>query len=100
LLLGASGWSPLGDGLVRTRKTERQVGQSFHDRASNVSDAFRYSGPRLDGLTVALVDDVVTTGATMAECAAILKDAGASEVWALAFARASYQPGTAAPIEE
>lgn len=94
LLLRAAGWPP-APGLARARKTERQVGQRLADRLKNVSGAFVYSGPRLDGLVVALVDDVVTTGATMAECAAVLADSGARAVWGLAFARASYRPDAA-----
>ena len=91
LLLEKTGWRPAAGGLVRVRRTDRQVGQAFGERRSNVADAFAYSGPRLDGLTVALVDDVVTTGATVTECANVLKDAGARAVWAFAFARASYR---------
>ncbi len=100
LLLEKAGWSPVGDGLKRARKTDRQVGQHLGERRANVSGAFAYNGARLDGLTVALVDDVVTTGATAMECAAVLKDAGASAVWVLAFARASYRPQTAEPIDD
>ena len=100
LLLKHTGWRPIGEGLVRSRKTDRQVGQHLGERRANVSGAFAYSGPRLDGQVVALVDDVVTTGATVTECATILKDAGARAVWALAFARASYRPDTADVIEE
>lgn len=91
LLLERTGWQPSAKGLTRVRRTDRQVGQAFGERRSNVTDAFAYSGPRLDGLTVALVDDVVTTGATVTECANVLKDAGARAVWAFAFARASYR---------
>ncbi|MEO8539470.1 MAG: ComF family protein [bacterium] len=100
LLLEAAAWAPQGPGLKRTRRTERQVGQALGDRRANVTDAFAYSGPRLDGLTVALIDDVVTTGATAAECGRVLKDAGARTVWVLAFARASYRPETSEPIED
>ena len=100
LLLRETGWRPIGEGLVRNRKTDRQVGQHLGERRSNVAGAFTYAGPRLEGETVALVDDVVTTGATVSECAAVLKDAGARAVWAFAFARASYHPETAEPIED
>jgi len=100
LLLRQTGWGPVGKGLVRVRRTDQQVGQRLGERRQNVAGAFAYGGPRLDGLTVALVDDVVTTGATMVECARVLKDAGARRVWALAFARASYHPESAEAIDD
>ncbi len=49
---------------------------------------------------VCLVDDVVTTGATVLECARVLKDAGARAVWVVAFARASYVPHSEEPIDD
>ncbi len=100
LLVKAARWAPAGQELRRIRRTERQVGSAFAERRVNVGGAFRYDGPRLDGMTVAMVDDVITTGATVAECAAVLKDAGARHVWALAFARASYQFGSTDPIDD
>lgn len=99
-LLRNTGWRPIGVGLSRTRKTDQQVGQRLNERRANVAGAFTYTGPRLDGQTVAVVDDVITTGATVVECARVLKDAGARAVWALAFARASYHPDTPEPIED
>ena len=45
---------------------------------------------RLFGKKIILIDDVCTTGATLNECAAVLKEAGASEVHALVFATANY----------
>lgn len=100
LLLRDTGWNPIANNLKRVRKTERQVGQRLGERRANVSGAFVYTGPRLDGLTVALVDDVVTTGATMLECSRVLRDAGARYVWGFAFARASYKPETPEPIAD
>ena len=99
LLMERAGWTASG-GLVRTRRTEQQVGQRMGERRSNVAGAFAFRGARLDGLTVALVDDVVTTGATVVECARVLKDAGASKVWVVAFARASYKCETEEPIAD
>lgn len=91
LLVRAAGWPEPSDALVRDRKTAPQVGMHEGERRANVSGAFRYRGPELSGLRVAIVDDVVTTGATVQECARVLKEAGAREVWAVAFARASYK---------
>jgi ComF family protein len=86
--------------LRRSRRTDRQVGMHLGERRSNVSGAFAYTGPRLDGLTVAIVDDVVTTGATVNECALVLREHGAARVYAIAFTRASYRPETTEPIED
>ncbi|HQW52127.1 MAG TPA: phosphoribosyltransferase family protein [Tepidiformaceae bacterium] len=87
-------------GLLRTRRTDRQVGQHFAERRTNIGGAFAYRGPSLRGQTVVLVDDVVTTGATVSECATALLDAGAREVRVIAFARASYDTTATAPIED
>jgi competence protein ComFC len=89
-------WPRAEGRLVRTRNTTTQVGRHERERRANVAGAFRYEGPDLAGVRVALIDDVVTTGATMDECATVLKDAGARSVIAVAFARASFQ-GTGAP---
>lgn len=100
LLVEAAGWSA-EPGLVRVRKTGRQVGMHERQRRANVSGAFRYTGRELVGSTVALVDDVITTGATMQECAVVLREAGAREIWGVAFARASYKVAAGeTPIED
>lgn len=91
LLVRAAGWPPPPGELTRTKKTNRQVGMHEGERRANVAGAFRYHGPALGGRCVAIVDDVVTTGATVQECATVLKESGAREVWAVAFARASYR---------
>lgn len=78
--------------LVRLRKTETQVGLHSSERRSNVSGAFAWRGESLAGRRVALVDDVITTGATVNECARVLREHGARSVIALAFARASHDP--------
>lgn len=74
--------------LKRTRNTPAQSGQGFRTRSLNVKDAFKYSGKGETPKSVMLIDDVVTTGATVSECARVLKDAGVERVRVLAFARA------------
>lgn len=92
LLLRALEW-PRGPGrLARVRRTAQQVGLGERDRRANMAGAFAYEGPTLDGMAIAVVDDVVTTGATANGCARALKYAGAARVVAVAFARASYEP--------
>jgi ComF family protein len=75
--------------LVRQRATISQVGLSREQRIANMSDAFRVRDPRhVRGRTVIVVDDVMTTGTTLSECARVLKQAGAERVWAATVARA------------
>jgi ComF family protein len=60
------------------------------ERLANIRGAFRVSRPEAArGAAVLLVDDVITTGATVEECARVLKDAGARRVDVLAVALAS-----------
>ena len=67
--------------LVRIRNTERQWSLTTHQRKKNVAGAFavRKDHP-YTGKTVCLVDDITTSGATIHECARVLKDAGARRV--------------------
>jgi ComF family protein len=75
--------------LVRRRDTVSQVGLSREERIANLRDAFRVSDRgRVKGRTVIVVDDVMTTGTTLSECARVLKRAGAERVWAATVARA------------
>ncbi len=74
--------------LRRTRFTEQQANLSAEERKRNVAGAFVLESPGdVRGRRVALIDDVYTTGATIKECAKILKKAGA-EVYSLTLARA------------
>lgn len=69
----------------RTRDARPQVELPFDERQRNVRGAFRVRGG-LAGATVAVVDDVMTTGATLDELARTLKAAGAARVvnWVVA----------------
>ena len=78
----------LVDALHRTRETTPQVGKSAHERRSNITGAFACLQPNLiAGRRVGLVDDVMTTGATLAACAEALRAAGASRVYGIVVAR-------------
>ena len=89
----ASRWScPVwADCLERVRTTESQTRLTSADRLRNVSGAFRAVGgalSRLRGRHVVLVDDVVTTAATLNACAEALFDGGARIISYITFARA------------
>jgi ComF family protein len=78
--------------LRRIRATVPQVGLSVSARRENVSGVFSVGRPeQVRNRTVVLIDDVMTTGATLSACAAALKQAGASRVLALSLARATPQ---------
>jgi ComF family protein len=76
--------------LERTRLTVPQAGLSLGQRHENVRGIFRVPSPEsVRGRTVVLVDDVMTTGATLSSCALSLKRAGADRVYGLTLARAT-----------
>jgi len=76
--------------LRRTRATAPQSGLSLVARRENVRGVFAVTEPRrVRDRVVVLVDDVMTTGATLSACAASLKKAGARRVLAVTLARAT-----------
>jgi ComF family protein len=73
--------------LRRNRGTRTQTELSAEERARNVEGAFEVRDPgKVAGLRVLLVDDVLTTGATLDAGAAALRKAGARQVYAAAVA--------------
>jgi ComF family protein len=82
------GWS-VGPILIRTRTGRRQARSDRRERAHNVAGAFRLASGRSDpsGSTALLVDDVITTGATLAACCQALLAAGIPCAGAVSFAR-------------
>ncbi|UCD94701.1 MAG: ComF family protein, partial [Candidatus Zixiibacteriota bacterium] len=78
------------ESLLKTHRTKDQAKLIPRRRAANIAGAFRISGERLTGKTVAVVDDVVTTGTTVREAARVLTEAGAKPVAVIAVAAAGY----------
>lgn len=87
------GWE-YGDVLVRIKNTKPQVSmKGKEERLKNVRGAFEINSKfkitndkQIANKNVLLVDDVWTTGATMRECAKVLKKAGVKKVWGLVVA--------------
>jgi competence protein ComFC len=80
---------PLRQVLERIRYTTTQTAYDRAERMENLHDAFRLRKNRdVRELRVLLIDDVLTTGATLSECARVLKAAGAISVHAATAARA------------
>jgi len=76
------------DILVRTKNTPPQVSLKKEERIRNMQGVFQVPNAKLvQGKKVLLLDDVFTTGATMEECARVLKQAGAKQVWGVVVAR-------------
>ncbi|HET6463620.1 MAG TPA: phosphoribosyltransferase family protein [Candidatus Krumholzibacteria bacterium] len=82
----ATGWKlPLETrALVKVRATRAQSTLGREERLVNVEDAFRADASAVRSRDIILVDDLVTTGATLRACAAALSAAGARQVVAVA----------------
>ncbi len=85
-----SGVKVVSEALRRVRPTQQQIGLSRSQRATNVQGAFKVAAHRqsqIDGRRVILIDDVLTSGATVDACARALLRAKAASVDVLVFAR-------------
>jgi ComF family protein len=90
VVAGASGRAVAHGALKRVKATPQQVGLGKSERAQNVQGAFRVPAEgraEVTGRKLVLVDDVLTSGATLDACARALLRAGAASVDVLAFAR-------------
>jgi ComF family protein len=75
-------------GMIRKKYSEGQTLQDKRDRLEKIQGSFEVpSVKKVEGKEILLIDDVLTTGATLQECSRILKDAGAKRVSALVLAR-------------
>ncbi|MDX1607601.1 MAG: phosphoribosyltransferase family protein [Candidatus Spechtbacterales bacterium] len=71
--------------LIKTNRTIPQVKtDSRKERLQNLEGVFEVSNDSVKNKTILLVDDVITTGSTMRQCAIALNSAGTKEVWGLA----------------
>ncbi|MFP3895499.1 MAG: ComF family protein [Anaerolineales bacterium] len=76
------------ESLIRVRDTRSQVGLSPRERWDNVCGAFRTVSGEPAGARILLVDDVMTTGATLKACSLALREGGARQVVCLTLTRA------------
>jgi ComF family protein len=72
---------PVANSIRRIKNTKTQTRLDEQRRRENVMNAFTAEAARIKDKSVLLIDDVLTTGATMNECARVLKDAGAKAVY-------------------
>ncbi len=86
--IGAVMKIPVKSGLIkRGRYTSTQTALNLVERKANVKDAFIVKHPqKLKGKRIILVDDVITTGATITECGKVLLGNGADKVYAMSAA--------------
>lgn len=78
--------------LSKIRSTGKQESKSAKQRLQEIKGTYRVQNPQLvEGRRVLLVDDVITTGGTVSECAKMLLQAGANEVFAVSVAETQFK---------
>ena len=82
----------LPEALIRTRETRSQVGLNPSQRRRNVAGAFHARRDQVAGRGVLVVDDLITSGATLVACAQALREASADRVLGASLARPSNDP--------
>ena len=84
---------PVVQALQKSRHTETQASSTPAERRSNLTGAFVLADSKIvEGKRVLLVDDVLTTGATVTTCSALLRRGGAKSVTVLTLARVDRRP--------
>lgn len=78
---------PINLKLLKNKVTKEQSGLNEEERLNNQNNVFIWRGPDLNGQNIILLDDIITSGATISEAAAILKKAGAGTIIAMAIAK-------------
>ncbi len=76
------------DLLVKVRETESQQGLSAKERVKNLQGAFKLE-KNVSGQNILLIDDVMTTGATVAACSRTLIEGGANHIYVAVIGRAA-----------
>lgn len=82
----------LENALVRSHETEPQFELNTAQRWENLRGAFQADPAPMQGMRVLVIDDIMTTGATMDAAAEALKTAGARRMYALTLTRALFEP--------
>jgi len=72
--------------LARIKHKKAQAKLNEKQRRKNIKNCFEFFGDNLKNKNIILIDDVTTTGSTLDECARILKDNGAGNIWGLVVA--------------
>ena len=83
----------LFDNLKKVKETDRQKKLTAKERRENLKGVFDVvRADEIKGKNVLVIDDVYTTGATINECARVLKRAGARKVYSITAAQTAFKP--------